>query len=86
MSDPLDKVSRLAARARAEVPAPMASVATEVSRRLRSKASAPERPLWWIASAACVLAVLTVALDYPAFLGLADPAGELADYAGWMMF
>ena len=85
MNDPLDRMERLALRARGEVPAPAASVAPEVLRRIRLSAQASDRPLWWVAAGAIAAAALTVVFNYSAVVGATDAAGEFAVYASWMM-
>lgn len=86
MSDPFEKIERLAVRARqADAAIESPEVSAAVLRRLREVPEAPDRPLWWLAGASMALAVLTFAVNVPALLGTADTAAELAMYTGWLM-
>ncbi len=70
MTDPLDLVERLAARARREAPEP-AGVAGGVLRALRAPA---RTPLGWVAVCAVAAAVVLTAVT-----GLADGNGDTLD-------
>lgn len=86
MSDPLEKLERLAMRARSAdgaISAP--NVATAVLRQLRVQPEVNDRPLWWVAAGSLVAALLVLGLNMSAFMESPDTAAELAVYASWIM-